>query len=68
MRTKNVGEPASSVGPPSAAQKLVKNDCILWWTCLCPNYSPDDEGREGGGDDVVGHAEDVGCFDIHAGL
>ena len=28
MRTKIVGEPASSVGPLSAAQKLVKNDYL----------------------------------------
>ena len=36
-RTNNVGSPESSVGPPSAAQKLVKN-----------NYNSDgDGGREG---------------------
>ena len=37
VRTNNVGSPESSVGPPSAAQKLVKN-----------NYNSDgDGGREG---------------------
>ena len=52
----------SAVCCPEAGQEQ-----LLWWTCLSPNYSPDDEGREGGGDDVVGHAGDV-VFEIHAGL
>ena len=52
----------SAVCCPEAGQER-----LLWGTCFCPNYSPEGDGREGGGDDVVGHAEDR-VFDIHAGL
>ena len=34
---------------------------------LAKHYSPEGEGREGGGDDVVGHAEG-GVLVNHAGL